>query len=876
MNQKQFTEFLKNVTSADFSLAGGKGANLGEMIKAGLPVPQGFVLLTRAYQRFVADNSLQPRLDNLLLGVQGDSFKELERASQDIQALFHQGEISEDVWQEMEKAYELLGMPAVAVRSSATAEDLPGTSFAGQYDTYLNIKGKEELARYVKKCWASLWNHRALSYRLKHNIGHHQLAIAVVVQKLIDAEKSGILFTANPLNGRRDQVLLNSSWGLGEAVVGGEVNPDQWVIDKQSGSIMEERIARKEVMTVREARGIELVNVPPEKQEEITLDQGELEALLQLALKVEDYFGSPQDLEWASNEGTLYLVQTRPITSLYPMPEVKGRKNGMRVYINVNNYSQAMKEPFTPMGADVISSMIKHMLNKLGPGNIKGDPLWWLQNLGGRLFVDITDFMRTEKSWDKFKKEDPNDKDPITTRALLQLIERNRDEIINPKEAVKLYRMLNPRLIKFMAGAAGKYSYGVFSPITARKKAINLGDQTVREMEEARKHIQTTEEKLRFIEDHLGKLFINCFELLFYVSVSSTYIEKARKIMKTQLDDISDLQLVEKSVPHSVTTEMGMHILELAKGYDQKGKRPGAGDPEVKAFLAKYGHRSAIELDVGVPSWQEEPQYVLDLINSYIDNKNYQEGIDRFYSGKKEAEKAIQRIKTDLEKKGERRKAKKVEKILKDFREMFGIRELSKFVVTQVFSITRDLLIEVGEELERAGRISDKMDIFFVTIEDIRAGKDLNQRVKRNKEQFLIDEKRVAPRLLTSTGESIFSAMEEAGDLGLTGIPVSPGVFEGPVRVLDHPQEGYKLEQGDILVTTGTNPAWTPLFLKLGALIMETGGSISHGSVVAREYGVPAVAGVSRATTELKDGYIVRINGETGSVDVIDRSCIKV
>ncbi len=488
--------------------------------------------------------------------------------------------------------------------------------------------------------------------------------------------------------------------------------------------------------------------------------------------------------------------------------------------------------------------------------------------LGGRIFIDITDFMRTEKSWEKLKKNNPADKDPVTTRALLQLVQRSKEELVNPRERVRVGRLISYRLTRILLSAAVKYAYGKVSPFKAREKAVRLGEKIIQELKEERKTLQTVEEKLGFFQRHGSKLFEG-FGIVLYVAASSTYIEKTRKIMKEHLEDTSLLQEVEKSVPHSVTTEMGMEILELAKSYDQRGKRPQARDPEMVRFLERYGHRASIELEVGVPVWREDPRYVLDLINTYIDNQNYQEGIDKFNKGKEEAEAAIQTIKRRLEEQGQPRKARKAEKLLKDFREMFGIREQSKFFVRHFLTIFREILMEVGEALVQQGRIEEKEDIFYVTTEDIRSGGDLEKKVKENREQYRLDLQRTAPRLLTSTGESIYSANMEVGENALVGIPVSPGVYEGRARILSSPEEGSKLEKGDILITAGTNPAWTPLFLKLGALVMETGGPISHGSVVAREYGLPAVAGVAGATSKIKEGQRVRINGESGQVELM-------
>lgn len=335
------------------------------------------------------------------------------------------------------------------------------------------------------------------------------------------------------------------------------------------------------------------------------------------------------------------------------------------------------------------------------------------------------------------------------------------------------------------------------------------------------------------------------------------------------MTDLSDLQAVEKAVPHSVTTEMGMSILRMAKDLDAQGRRASLDTPELADFLNTYGHRNTIELDVGIPAWQEDPSYVVDLVNTCIDSQTYDEGLQRFEKAKIEADAAVHRIRKSMEQAGDPGKAKKVYRLLTDFRAMFGIRELSKFYLRQGLALYRNVILDIGRELAEQGRLKEASDVFFVTFPDIRSGKGLKPVVEQNREQYALEMNRMAPRVLTSTGESFHAPVMKAGDTALMGIPVSPGVTEGRVRVLHHPEEGHSLEVGDILVTTGTNPSWTPLFLKLGGLIMETGGPISHGSVVAREYGLPAVAGVVNATRQLKDGQRVRINGETGSVELL-------
>ena len=863
----RYVQDLDRVRADQLEGAGGKAANLGEMLKAGLPVPGGFVVLTEAYRRFFAandpDGSLRGRLEGATMdGTDGT----LAGEARD---LFLRGVMPPELEEEILGAYESLGRPVTAVRSSANAEDLPGASFAGQYSSFLNVRGEAELLKAVRECWASLWNERAVTYRRKHGIGNGDLAHGVLVQRLIPAEKSGILFTANPVNGRRDQLLLNASWGLGEAIVGGDVTPDQWVLRKEDGAVLESFVARKEVMTIRENGGVRLVPVPAEQMEASTLDAGEVQALARLALRAEAHFGAPQDIEWAYSDGEFHLVQSRPITSLYPMPEPRPGRDDLRVHMNLNLYSQAMPEPFTPMGADLIREMAKDLIRRLGRKDPEAEEtLWWFQNVGGRIFVDLTEMLRSPKRWGRLAGND-NDKDPVTTRALLQWLERNREEITS-RRGPSLLRHLNLRLFRYLLAAASKVGVGKRSADRGRERAVERGESMIRQLREESRRLSTLEDRLHFVRNTIGEVFTGGFEIVFYVSASSTYMERARKILAACGGDPADLEPVEKAVPHSVTTEMGMAILEVARALDARGTVATADAPEVQEFLARYGHRNTVELDVGVPSWKEDPSYVVDLVNGYLEAGTYREALQRFEDARTEAEAAIPRLCDQLVRSGHKGQARRLERLLRDFRAMFGVRELSKFYLRHALTLYREQLLAVGAELAAQGRLEKTEDVFFTDMARIRSGQDLAAHVRRNREEFRLNQLRTAPRLMASTGESLYAAASDGEEGGLRGIPVSPGVHEGPVRILEHPEEGHRLEKGDILVATGTNPAWTPLFLKLGALIMETGGPISHGSVVAREYGVPAVAGVGGATRQLREGQRVRVNGETGSVEILD------
>ncbi len=869
--QGQYTTALHAVDRSQVHTAGGKGANLGEMIQAGLPVPGGFVVTTGAYARFTAANQLDERIDRILEEMDGEDNASMQDAADAIWQMFGAAVIPADIAWDIQRAFAAMPGRTAAVRSSATAEDLPGMSFAGQYNTYLHVAGGDELQMAIKNCWASLWNYRALAYRVRWGIGSGNLAHAVVVQAMVDAEKAGILFTANPVNGRRDQMLLNASWGLGEAVVSGEVTPDQWVMETGSGRIIEERVARKQVMTVRKDRGTVTQDVPREHRDTVSLNREELESLRQLAVRTEEYFGCPQDIEWAVQGDRVYLVQTRPITSLYPLPQRRGDDDDLRIWLNFSLVSQSMHEPFTPMGASVFRKTFLAPA-QLFESRIRDErDLWWLQCVGGRFFLDYTELLRNRRWWRRAIVNDfISDQEPLTAQCLLQWLERNEADVTSGRSRAIpwMLRKLIPCL-KIAGPMITAGLWGTLFPLKAREKALNAWKRTVQRVRETAGQLHTTEEKLRFIEEMTGRYTLEGFSTLSYIAPSFSNVEKAEKIAAPYLDDHSDFRKVEQSLPHNATTNMGMELMQIAKELDQRNENAHLDQPEIQRFLECYGHRSNQEVDLGVARWDEEPEYVVSIVQSYIDNQSYEQGLNKFYNGQSEAREAIERIAEKLRNAGARRQAKKVVKLLNDYRSVFGLREESKFVLTQINHVFRQLLWEIGGELVEQGRLDHAGDVFFVHWEDLQSHGPLQGAAAANREEYHRFRSFTAPRVLSSTGEAVH-AVPETSDGVLTGVPVSAGVYTGTARVLHSPEEGHRLRSGDILVTQGTNPAWTPLFLNLGAIVMETGGPISHGAVVAREYGVPAVVGVASAVDAIADGQRIRVNGESGQVQLLD------
>src|SRR6516225_883684 len=330
----RLVSWLSELGKDDGPLAGGKGANLGEMLRARLPVPSGFVVTTAAYRQFVAANNLQGESERLAQTAAAGDMTALTSVAADIATLFANAAIPPEIASVVRGAYAILGAPPVAVRSSATAEDLPGASFAGQMETYLNIRSETALLDAVRRCWASLWTARAISYRARQEIAPAAVSLAVVVQEMLAADAAGVLFTANPVNGRRDQMVLDGTWGLGEALVSGQVSPDHWVLNARTGAVVEARVSRKEVMTTRQEAGTVTLPVPADLQNEPVLNDAQLAALVELGRRVESHYGAPQDIEWGLAQGRLYLVQVRPITSLFPIPRPEPAVTaGERVYV---------------------------------------------------------------------------------------------------------------------------------------------------------------------------------------------------------------------------------------------------------------------------------------------------------------------------------------------------------------------------------------------------------------------------------------------------------------------------------------------------------------------------------------------------------------
>jgi len=844
------TAVLDLADARDFAFAGGKAVNLAELIGAGFPVPDGFCVGTPAYAQAADTAGIAALLDGPDLPA---------RARDALLAT----PIPDDVAAAVTAAYLALGEGApVAVRSSATAEDLPGASFAGQQDTYLNVVGVAALLDAVRRCWASLWTDRAVAYRADAGIPHAGTQLAVVVQRMVDARAAGVLFTADPISGRRSRSVLDAAAGLGDAVVSGAVDPDHWVVD-----------------------GRAITSGPPAG----CLTDRQVRDLVELGRRVEAHFGAPQDIEWAlDGEGTLWLTQSRAITTLYPVPPP--RRPGLRVHLNAS-LAQGLTRPITPMGLSAFR-VIGASLAELATGR-PVDPMDGPAGFGiagDRAFIDITAALRNPVG----RKAVPavfgvmEARSAVVVRGLLAAEPSLAPSRSTLPGAVAFARPVLRILLRYRVPAL--IALGLVRPAAARKVVAARGAQLRARLAEpvtgdAHARLAHVVTLLRAIPPIMPRTVPAAAGGFLALGL-------ARRVAGPDLD-AQAVHEVLRGLPHNVTTDMDLELWALATRLDQASTAalhdatpaelagrfharalPPVLQRELAAFLAEHGHRTAAEIDLGMPRWSDNPTQVLGSLANYLRITEPADHPDaRFARGAAAAEAAVAQVVGRVRQRS-RVRAWVTGLALRRTRQLAGMRETHKDYLVRVLAHARAQLATLGAELAGRGLLAAADDVFFLELREVAAAMDgVDQRglvADRRAEYDRELRRRHIPRVLLSDGTE--PEAEHAGQIGgpapegaLVGTPASAGTVTGVVRVVLDPADAH-LEPGEILVAPSTDPGWTPLFLTAGGLVMEMGGSNSHGAVVAREYGIPAVVGVPDATGRLRTGQTVTVDGAAGTV----------
>ncbi|MBB6406721.1 PEP/pyruvate-binding domain-containing protein [Arthrobacter sp. AZCC_0090] len=894
---------LRRIRANMLPEVGGKAANLGELIWAGLPVPPGFCLTTEAYRR-----ALQP--GGGLESAFTDIFRDLETVDpgdlEELASLAARARdtvldagIPADVEDAVRSAYAALGPEsAVAVRSSATAEDLPFASFAGQQDTYLNVVGADAVLQSVRKCWASLWTDRAVSYRASNGIDHAAVTLAVVVQRMVDVETAGVLFTANPVTGRRREAVIDANPGLGEAVVSGAVNPDHFVVDSLTGRITERRIGdRKLVIRSLPGGGTERVDSTSVLDAAgpagvACLSDSQIRALAVLGQRVEDHYRAPQDTEWAiDGDGKLWLTQARPITTLYPQMTRQPAIPGPHAYLCFS-LAQGLTRPLTPMGLAGIRLMGSSVARAAGFRVVEprtGPSPYY--EAGQRIYFDLTAVFRSEAG----RAIVPRIFDVMEARsaAVMRVLFDDPRFAVTSRTPFKLIRHVAPILLRFRVPET--LVRALFRPNAALGKVERVGENLKAALEIPAN--ATARERLDHAERILGEeLFPMLPNMLPPVALGFGMMGLVRKLLGEQAS-WGELQTIIRGLPNNVTTEMDLALWRLATSIrdDAAAAEVFTGDPPalaesyrdgglpvvaqsgLAAFLRDYGHRAIAEIDMGLPRWSEDPTHIIGVLVNYLRLDNTRLAPDKqFEKAAHDAEEQVAVLVARARSKSPLH-ARIVKMALERTRMFAGLRELPKYNLVLAFSAVRAQLGLVGETLAEAGVIDDAGDVFFLDFDDAHRGldgEDLRAMVAQRREDYELElRRRHVPRVLLSDGtepEALPSrprpkTAAPTSDGALLGTPASAGTVTAVARVITDPV-GAHLEPGEILVAPSTDPGWTPLFLTAGGLVMEMGGPNSHGAVVAREYGIPAVVGVPDATSRISSGQTITVDGATGTV----------
>ncbi len=864
MNE-QYVVDLGEVAGIQVAAVGGKAAHLGELSRIeGIRVPAGFCVTTDAFRRVVAHvPSIDEQLDELARAAPDDreTIRTLgARLRRAVEGAAVPGDVAEAITRALARFGE---RAAYAVRSSATAEDLPTASFAGQQDTYLNVVGPAAVLEHVSRCWASLFTERAVTYRLRKGIDHRTVRMAVVVQRMVFPDASGILFTADPVTGHRKTATVDAGFGLGEALVSGLVNPD--VFKVRDGEIVDKTIvAKQRAVHALPAGGTRDVAVDARRQEQPALTDAQVLRLVQLGRRIEAHFGRPQDIEWCLDGDDFHIVQSRPITTLFPVPRAGDREN--HVYVSVG-HQQMMTDAMKPLGLSL------WRMTAMAP----------MQEAGGRLFVDVTPHLAAPASraalLDMMGREDP-----LITDALQTLL--GRGDFV-------------PSLPDTKPG--GPPAGGAPAPIDTDPALVTeLVGRSQASVAALERDIRTKtgpelfDFLLEAFEDHKRVLGDPLSMQVIMAGMEATWWLNDR--LRDWLGEKNAADTLTLSAPGNVTSEMGLALMDVADAVrphpevvaflqgvedddflDDLAKLPGGPEARdaVEAYLDRYGMRCVGEIDITRPRWRERPAA---LVPAILDNvRNFEPGAAarRFEEGRQKALRKEQDVLSRLRAlpDGER-KAGETKRMIDRMRTFIGYREYPKYgIVSRYFVYKRALLAE-AERLVRADVLAGKEDAFYLTFEELHEAACSHRvdagLIRQRKDAFRAYQALTPPRVLTSDGEAVNGAYrrDDAPAGALLGLPVSAGTVEGRARVvLDMAQAD--LEEDDILVTAYTDPSWSPLFVGIAGLVTEVGGLMTHGAVIAREYGLPAVVGVERATRLIQDGRRIRVHGTDGYIELL-------
>jgi phosphohistidine swiveling domain-containing protein len=879
-----YIRWFSEIGANDVNLVGGKGANLGEMVQAGLPVPSGFCLTAEAYRAFMRATGLDQTIRGILADTDEDNPADIELKSAHIRQAIVEQDVPTDIAEQVYESYAHLAQESavgavdapVAVRSSATAEDLPTASFAGQQESFLNVRGIERLLECIRDCWASLWTARAMTYRSRQDFDHKHVYLAVVVQAMINSEVSGILFTANPITGDSDEVVINASWGLGEAIVSGLVTPDTITVRKGDNGIISQQIATKERMTAYTPVGGTVERDTPAAQRDApALSDDQVGELVALGRRIEAHYDAPQDIEWALFKKRFYILQSRPITTL----KAQLTEVGEDIEYSRSMFVEIFPDPLSPSFLSVMAPIIHEMLD------------FTFASLGFKSPNDI-DAVGT------FYSQPYINRDYLTSSLAAlspKLREQMATQIMNPfrrhEQSLKGERSLAfagmmARMVRFLLRFPKQLPDIIarYRAEVAQASALPLENMSDQE-------ILTRIEDLAF--NTASRLVGH--DWLLIASTGVTYQALGALLEPYFGEETEEIRgKLISGVTGNVTMETNKAIWDLA----QQAKalptvvdvlqRYSDGDVEAQLeqspegrtflgalnrFLAAYGHRE-VRMDILYPTWGEDPAPVLSFVHAYLDANESQSPHQHQARLAQEGQQLTEAVRKRLwqDRRGRFVIWPAFRWVLKNTRTHTRERDTMHFELTRLFPTLRRMLLELGDRWSEEGLIERPDDVFFLTWGQLCAAVEspdpIHLVVQANRAQYETNKRRPWPIVIRGDEEIYADSThpDETLDQGQKGVAGSPGLVTGTARVIRGPEEFDRLQNGEILVAPLTNPVWTPLFAIAGGIVTEVGGILSHGAIVAREYGIPAVMGVAGVTRLVSEGQILTVDGNNGTV----------
>jgi pyruvate,water dikinase len=842
--------------NARIETVGGKGASLARMAMDGLPVPTGFYITTDAYRRFVEKSGIQPRILDALPGRDFTDPTALETVSRLIGGFFAEAILPEEISVSIINAYQTLSPSSlalpVAVRSSATAEDLPEASFAGQQETYLNIRGAEELLDAVKKCWASLWTARAIAYRAQHNIDPALVALAVVVQEMVFADAAGVMFTANPINGKRDEIIITAAWGLGEAIVSGAVTPDTLTVGKPTGRLIRKDVAEKRVMTIRAESGTGEAPVPESKKKKAVLTDLQAAELAKLGVKIETVYGMPMDIEWTLAAGRFAIVQARPITALpEPLEWVIPIKGAV---LARGSFAEFVPEPVSPLFATLAVPIAQKTTGELmGALGVAGENSYVFAVLNDYVYIGF--IFSPQMTWQMIKASFKLIGPILRTAA--QRARESREKLLEVVDAWRARDVSKLTPAELLVGVREIFTETARYYNMAQSGTIptSMGSEMVfgwvYKLLVKRKNDLSPEAFLFGTENHAMRSEKALYDLATWV--------------KTQPELLDFLARTPADAVCEALSPAG--VVQTTPG---PGPVFDAFTTRFNTYLGEYGH-AIYDLDFAKPTPADDPTPLIETLKVYLTGRN--NPYERQQAAWKRREEAAETIAGRLD----QLRRRWFLKLLKWAQDTAHLREDSIADLGLGYPQMRRMLHEFGHRLASGGAIESTGDVYWLEAQELDTLAGLletaeplarfDAQVARRKAKWEAMRHINPPNTLPKVGwiSKFYPSDEQTGTV-IKGFAASAGKVTARACVMLGPEDFSKMQPGDVIVAGITTPAWTPLFARASAIVTDIGGPLSHSSIVAREYGIPAVLATGVGTRSIHDGELITVDGSAGTV----------